>query len=170
MRGLKIGIGILILLAVIFVVIMVTSARQSSNQQTPDPNTYDPPPWANAIGSLLSPFRPKLKLGRNTFTFGFLPKSERVPPANDKFRSATFHVTQGCRSIPQAGGGAIQDCSSVVIDYQSTDGEGQNLKLDHQVWKPKHDDPARGSLVILKGEGTLTFRCLGMPSCTVVLE
>ena len=162
-------IVVLILIAALFVVVLILGAHQNSSQQTPrDPGSYAPPAWLSGMGQLVAPFSPKLKLGRNAFVFGPSPTSESVPSSRDEFRTATFRVTQGCRSVPQRS--AKPDCSNIEIVYRSEGGEGHDLKLDLQNWKAKRDDPTRGSLVILKGGGKLTFRCVGMPSCTVVLE
>jgi hypothetical protein len=165
----KPAIIVLILIAAIFAIILVVGAHQNSSQQTPhDPGSFHPPGWLSGMGQLIAPFSPKVKLGKNTFIFGTSPMSESVPSSTDEFRTATFRVTQGCRSVPQQS--VKLDCSNIEIVYRSKGGEGHDQGLDSQTWKAKYDDPTRGSLVILKGGGALTFRCVGMPRCTVVLE
>lgn len=174
----KVALVLLILLVVLFVIVLGWGARKNSSQAAPnDPNSreqfaesYDPPNWASGIGQLMAPFTPKLTLDKNTFAFGLLPVTVSLPSSTDKFRRATFRVVQGCRTISQAGGGVTQDCSAAQINYRSQGSEGHDLRLDSQNWKAKHNDPTRGSLMILKSGGTLTFQCTGMPSCTAVLE
>ena len=174
MTGSKIALAVLIVLALVFVVVLALGAHQNNSQRAPtDRNSqanYEPPSWVSGIGQLIAPLSPKLKLDKSAFTFGSQPISEPVPSSTDTFRQATFRVTQGCRSVTQPNGTVKQDCTSAQITYQSAGGEGHDLGLDSQVWKGTSNDPTRGSLVILKGGGTLTFRCVGSPTCAILLE
>jgi hypothetical protein len=174
----RIVIVVLILIAALFVVVLIVGAHNNSSQQAPTDSqgrrefakNFSPQEYGLAgIGQLVARFSPKLKLERNTFTFAG-PLLEPVPSSTDEFRAATFHVMRGCKPVPKENGGFTQDCSAVHIMYDSAGGDDGKLHLNHQDWEGKHDDPTRGSLVILKGGGTLTFTCVGMPSCTVILE
>jgi hypothetical protein len=165
---------ILVVIAAAFIALMVLGTGQNSKQQAPaDANgrqsfaqSFDPEKSGiSAIGRLIAPFSPKVKLPRNTFTFGLTGTSVNVPASSDQFRKASFHVAQGC--IDHAGGA---NCSAVQISYQSVGGEGKDMQLDQQKWQGTKGDPSTGSIVVLSRGGTLSFRCVGMPSCTVVLQ
>jgi hypothetical protein len=172
----KAVIIVLVVVGGLFIAMMVVGARQNGKQQAPADasgrqsfaQSFDPETSGMAgIGRLIAPFSPKLKLPRSAFVFGFAGISQGVPASSDQFRQASFHVQQGC--VAQGSGGAA-NCSAVQIFYQSVGGEGRDLQLDQQRWQGTRNDPTTGSLVILMHGGTLNFRCVGMPSCTVLLQ
>lgn len=174
MTGSRIALVVLVVLLVVFIVVLGLGAHRNNSQQAPaDRNSqenYEPPSWVSGIGQLIAPLSPKLKLDKKAFTFGSHEISEMVPASTDKFRRAAFRVTQGCRSARQPDGSVKEDCTSAQITYRSNGGEGHELQLDKQGWKGTSNDSTRGSLVILKGGGTLTFRCVGAPTCAAILE
>ena len=163
----KLFFALLVLVAVVFFFTIRMGSRRNDSQSLPESEdertSYaqknPPPAW---IGNLIGPLSPKLSLPQKEFHFTATDLVVDVPAAGPRFRNASLQVTSGCM--------APTSCSNVVILYQIKDGEGQDLKLDTQSWKPSADKPSQASLVILQSGGTIRMRCLQAPACTVKLQ
>ena len=169
----KVFFVLLVLVAVAFFLTMRVGAKRheqrlpdGDDQRTSYVESNPPPSW---IASLIGPLSPKLELPRKTFQFGTADLGPmtpglvvEVPEGKPQFRNATLHVITGCR--------AATDCSNVVIRYQSKNGEGHDLKLDKQAWRPSKDKPDQASFVVLQHGGTVQMSCPQTPRCTAELR
>lgn len=162
MNSTRIAIVVLILLGVLFASTMLLTDRSNSSARgnNKDLNKMRAPDWVKSFGKLLGPKTPKLKLNGSPFKFEDSLERIQVPPAEDDFRTATFHLKSG---------------TGVKIEYfDETSGAGEDLR--HQTLElPREksdsdDDPRRGTLTILKAGGRLEIKdCKGGP-CEVVVE
>ena len=162
----KVFFVLLVLVGVVFYFTLFAGAQRNDSDALPPSDDarqkyaedHPPPPW---ISGMIGSLSPKLKLPKGEFRFGPAELVVDLPASDSRFRNATLRVIEGCR--------APTDCSNIVIRYHSKGGEGRDLKLDEQSWRPYKDKPDQASLVVLQAGGTLTLQCIQMVSCTAEL-
>lgn len=166
---------ILILIALLFVVAVFVGigndGKGGSNAKN-SAKTFKPPGWITSLGSTGG--GPKLELDSNTVAdntcgldFGSqiltvasscqlnIKPAEEGPFGGQSLRTLTFRVLQG----------------RPILNYKCSAPKGSKSDDDlcEQEW-PGDANPSHGSLVILKGGGTITFSCSGSTPCKLQFE
>jgi hypothetical protein len=161
MSSTKIVIVVLVLIAVLFVVFVLTGALSDDQPKAGNKNDAvdfskkgKTPGWSKAIGDLASSFKPKVELQKKIYSES---AEETIgPDEKQPFRTATFRLLKG----------------KALIEYEdNTEDAIDELKEQEcELPNPDTDDPKRGSIVALKQGGKLSFSCRGTDPCRVEVE
>ena len=151
---------VLALFGVIFIGFLFAS-RSNEEQPAPDPATYRPPGLVAIAGTVLGRWSPRVKFPQTAYTVAGESVVVNVPASDasdEKLRRATIRV-------------APPNCKSVIITYESTDGEDASLHIDDpQKWQGSESEPCVGSFVVLPKGGRMTIACAALQTCGITLE
>jgi hypothetical protein len=155
---------VLALVGVLFLVILFASGANRAQKAPPDDEgrrqtarTAPRPALVTVAGAVLGRWGRKVEFAQTAYTVAGNEVPVTVPRSDDSFRRATIRV-------------APPNCASVKIVYDATEGEGADLKLDHQEWQGTDDDPCVGSIVVRPKGGMLKMTCAQGQTCSITFE
>jgi hypothetical protein len=154
---------ILVVVGVLFAVVLFASRSNHADTAPEDPDareslaqTHEPPSLVTFFGGLLGRWSPKVRFAQTAYSItGGL--DVQVPPSDEAFRRATIHV-------------APPHCETIAIVYDAAEGEGADMKLEHQEWKGSEREPCVGSFVVRPKGGTIAITCPPNQTCSFTFE
>lgn len=167
MSSTKIVIIVLVLVGLLFAIFVAAGALRRDPTLPPpekiaDKDTKDAPKpdWTKTVKNLFSSLQPKILKDKV-----YSSNTTDPIPADDKqaFRTATFHLLSGSADI------SYKDETP-----QASDSPLKKMKNPQHFTLPQQDsnvsDQERGSILVLKRGGTLTFTCTNNSACRVKVE
>jgi hypothetical protein len=171
MSSTKIVIIVLVLVGMLFIIFVARGAlrsdpQPSSNRQT-DAKRTKPPGWTKKIEGLFSSLKPKRALEKKVYsaTTSATAADKIKPDDKQPFRTVKFHLLSG------SGSARIEYNDDTPVQANQKELKFQKFPLPAE-FDSEHPeaDRSRGSIVALKGGGTLTIICTGNSACRVEVE